>query len=206
VAEVGVPKEYTVATLQISVLVPVTIPSYRCTHVVQSPGRFHPESSLLLTAAGLRKAATIFGADYPTPDGTCVRDFVHVSDLADAHLLALEYLRTGGESRALNVGLGEGYSVLEVIAEVERVTGRELPKQFSPRRPGDVPVLVADAGLARSVLGWTPTRRLSEMVSTAWKALQKVDRLLLPVLQQPAPVTELIPLNEEASRERIFRG
>jgi UDP-glucose 4-epimerase len=86
----------------------------------------HLIPSLLLTAAGLRSVATIFGTDYPTPDGTCVRDYVHVSDLAEAHVLALEYLLAGGESTVLNVGLGEGHSVLEVIAAVEKA------QAFSP--------------------------------------------------------------------------
>jgi UDP-arabinose 4-epimerase len=138
----------------------------------------HLIPSLLLTAAGLRKAAAIFGTDYPTPDGTCVRDFVHVSDLAEAHVLAFEYLRADGQSTALNIGTGEGHSVLDVVAVVESVTGRALGKQFFPRRPGDAPVLVADPSRARELLGWTASRSLQVIVSTAWKSFKNHRSLL----------------------------
>ena len=154
----------------------------------------HLIPSLLLTAARLRDSARIYGTDYPTPDGTCIRDYVHVSDLADAHVLALEHLMRGGESTVLNIGLGEGHSVLEVVAEVERVTGRVLPKEVSPRRPGDPAMLVADSSRARALLGWTPSRGLPEMVSTAWAALQK--HRLSQGRSESAQVIELVPLSQ----------
>jgi UDP-glucose-4-epimerase GalE len=155
----------------------------------------HLIPSLLLTAARLRDCARIYGTDYPTPDGTCIRDYVHVSDLADAHVLALEYLLRGGESTALNIGLGEGHSVMEIVAEVERVTGRTLPKEVSPRRPGDPAVLVADSSRARTLLGWAPSRGLPEMVSTAWAALQK--HRLPPERSSSAQVIEMVPLSQQ---------
>jgi len=114
----------------------------------------------------------IFGSDYPTPDGTCIRDYVHVSDLAEAHVLGLEYLERGGESTALNLGTGAGYSVSEVIAAVEKVVGRKVNKKFGPRRPGDPPSLVADPSKAQSALGWKASRTLTEIVSSAWVWLQ----------------------------------
>jgi UDP-glucose 4-epimerase len=108
-------------------------------------------------AAGVRPSLSIFGTDYPTPDGTGVRDYIHVEDLAAAHLSALDYLQAGGAAATLNCGYGHGYSVREVIQTVERVNGnRPLPVIESPRRAGDPPSLVADAGRIRDVLGWTP--------------------------------------------------
>jgi UDP-glucose 4-epimerase len=107
-------------------------------------------------AVGVRPHVSIFGTDYPTPDGTGVRDYIHVEDLATAHLDALEYLRSDGASTTLNVGYGHGYSVREVLASVERLSGRPLKIVEEPRRPGDPPVLVARADKVRSVLGWRP--------------------------------------------------
>ena len=108
-------------------------------------------------AVGARQECLkIYGADYPTPDGSAIRDYVHVTDLADAHLLALERLRKGGASTTLNVGYGRGYSVLEVIEAVERVTGSVLPHEVAPRRPGDPPQLIADSAAIRRVLDWRP--------------------------------------------------
>ncbi len=107
-------------------------------------------------AAGKRDFVAIFGTDYPTPDGTGIRDYIHVEDLADAHLKALDYLAAGGESTTLNCGYGHGYSVREVLAAMERVAGHPLNIVEKPRRPGDPPTLVADAGRIREVLGWTP--------------------------------------------------
>lgn len=107
-------------------------------------------------ALGRRDRLTVFGTDYPTADGTCVRDYVHVSDLVEAHLLALEHLRGGGEPRIWNCGYGRGASVRDVIAALERVTGRKLPVEEGPRRPGDPPELVADATRLRRELGWQP--------------------------------------------------
>jgi len=105
---------------------------------------------------GKRPHVSIFGTDYPTPDGTGIRDYIHVEDLADAHLKALDYLRAGGESAVLNCGYGRGYSVRELLATVERVAGQPLDKREAPRRAGDPPVLVAEADKIRSTLGWTP--------------------------------------------------
>jgi UDP-glucose-4-epimerase GalE len=110
----------------------------------------------------------LYGADYPTPDGTCIRDYVHVNDLAEAHLLALEYLVRGGCSKAFNLGTGNGSSVLDVLAAVERTAGRTLYKNLCPRRPGDPPMLLADSQRARDTLNWRPKRTLQQMVATAW--------------------------------------
>ena len=107
-------------------------------------------------AVGRREKLLVFGTDYPTADGTGVRDYIHVEDLADAHLKALDYLRNGGPSTTLNCGYGHGYSVKEVIAAVERVAGHKINVEEVPRRAGDPPALVAKSELARSVLGWTP--------------------------------------------------
>ncbi len=106
--------------------------------------------------AGTRESISIYGDDYDTPDGTCVRDYIHVSDLAEAHLAALAYLEKGGESRILNCGYGHGYSVKEVLAAVERCAGRPLNPTVGPRRPGDPPILVADVTALRRTLDWTP--------------------------------------------------
>ncbi|MFO7286947.1 MAG: UDP-glucose 4-epimerase GalE [Gammaproteobacteria bacterium] len=124
-------------------------------------GQSTPNATLLTkvaceVAVGKRERLLIYGTDYPTPDGTGVRDYIHVEDLADAHLKALEYLRRGGESVVLNCGYGRGYSVREVIAAVERVAGTKLATEEAPRRPGDPPVLIAEATKIRSTLGWTP--------------------------------------------------
>jgi UDP-glucose-4-epimerase GalE len=128
----------------------------------------HLIPSALEAAAGMREYLEIYGTDYPTPDGTCVRDYVHVSDLAEAHVLTLEYLAAGRESSAFNLGSERGYSVREVIATVEEVTGRRVPTRVSPRRKGDPPVLVAESQRARELLHWKPTRSLRDMVATAW--------------------------------------
>ena len=112
---------------------------------------------------------TVFGNDYPTSDGTCVRDYIHVSDLAEAHALSLDYLRDGGSSTAINLGNGQGYSVLEVVEAARAVTGCEIPIQIEGRRAGDPSHLVADAEKARSVLGWQPQHAdLSTIIKSAW--------------------------------------
>jgi UDP-arabinose 4-epimerase len=112
----------------------------------------------------------VFGTDYPTEDGTAVRDYIHVDDLAQAHLLALEYLKKGGESRAFNLGTGQGYSVRQVLHMVEEISGIPVPHHAAPRRVGDPPVLVADNRTARHVLGWTPkSSSLRQIVESAWK-------------------------------------
>ncbi|MDJ0950963.1 MAG: UDP-glucose 4-epimerase GalE [Alphaproteobacteria bacterium] len=126
---------------------------------------------LLQTAAGARPALEIYGHDYPTADGTAVRDYVHVSDLADAHVRALVYLLDGGQPIALNLGTGRGYSVREVVAEAEMVTGRSIKTVLAPRRPGDTPALVADGRLAREVLEATfpLSQNLTTILETAWR-------------------------------------
>lgn len=133
-----------------------------------------PETHLipiaLQAAAGLRDGMDVYGSDYATPDGTCLRDYVHVTDLCRAHYQALEYLAAGGKSRAFNLGTGRGYSVKEVIACVKRVTGKDFSVRMAPRRAGDPPALVADGTCAKEVLGWTPVRaELDLIVQDAWR-------------------------------------
>ncbi|HYE53128.1 MAG TPA: UDP-glucose 4-epimerase GalE [Azospirillaceae bacterium] len=128
-------------------------------------------------ALGRRPHLDVFGRDYPTPDGTCVRDFIHVGDLVDAHLLALDHLFAGGGSLVLNCGYGRGYSVLDVVRAVERVTGARLPVLDAPRRPGDAAIVVADPSRLRAEFGWRP--RLDDLdaivASTlAWEARRAV--------------------------------
>lgn len=132
-----------------------------------------PETHLIPLAldAAVEKgpALTVHGEDYPTPDGTCVRDYIHVGDLADAHARALKYLEDGGATRAFNLGTGAGVSVREVLDAVERVTGRKVPHHVGARRPGDPPVLVADTSRAGVELGWAPTMSdIDTIIATAW--------------------------------------
>lgn len=141
-------------------------------------GELHdPESHLIpcamQAAVGLRPEMQLFGTDYPTPDGTCVRDYVHVNDLADAHVTALELLANGSDSMEVNLGTGQGYSVKEIINKVEEVSGKNVPVKIAARRPGDPPSLVADASLAQKLLGWKASRGLDEIITTAWKWMQK---------------------------------
>jgi UDP-glucose-4-epimerase GalE len=136
-------------------------------------GELHqPETHLiplaLQAAAGTGPELKVFGSDYPTPDGTCIRDYIHVNDLAEAHVKALEHLQVGNESFAANLGTGRGHSVREVINTVEEVTGNPVPLRMCPRRVGDPPALVADPSLAESLLQWKAKRSLRESVSTAW--------------------------------------
>ncbi len=140
-------------------------------------GELHdPETHLiplaLLAATGNGPELQIFGDDYPTPDGTCLRDYIHVNDLADAHVKALQHLEQGGDSLALNLGTGKGHSVLEVIHAAEAAVGQPVRRKIGPRRPGDPPILVADASKAHKLLNWTPQRDLSNIVSTAWKFMR----------------------------------
>jgi UDP-glucose-4-epimerase GalE len=112
----------------------------------------------------------VFGEDYPTPDGTCLRDYVHVADLAEAHVLALEHLLRGGASATYNVGTERPVSVRDVLASVERVTGRTVPRRSGPRRPGDPAALYASASRIRAALGWAPRRPfLDDIVGDAWR-------------------------------------
>jgi UDP-glucose 4-epimerase len=114
-------------------------------------------------------ALSVFGDDYPTPDGTAIRDYIHVADLGSAHILALDYLRKGGASERFNLGTGNGNSVMEVIETAQRVTGLEVPFKIEPRRAGDPSRLVADAAKARRVLGWEPTYpELASIIETDW--------------------------------------
>ena len=137
-------------------------------------GEWHvPETHLiplaLQAAAGLRESVEIYGTDYPTPDGTCVRDYIHVTDLAQAHVLGLHYLQSGKASEAFNLGNGNGFSVREVIVAAERVTGQRVKSSASPRRPGDPPALVGSSAKARQILGWSPAfDRLDVIIDTAW--------------------------------------
>ncbi len=125
---------------------------------------------LILRAVKTGEPITVFGDDYPTPDGTCIRDYIHVDDLAQAHILAVEHLLNGGESDQFNVGTGTGHSVLEVIRAVEEVTGRKVPYVVGPRREGDPPALVAAPDKLRARLGWNPRYTdLRTVVDHAWK-------------------------------------
>lgn len=136
-----------------------------------------PETHLLpliLRAVMTGDPVTVFGDDYDTPDGTCIRDYIHVSDLAEAHVLAVNHLLKGGESEVFNVGTGSGHSVREVLAAVESVTGKKVPSRIGSRREGDPPRLVADSRRLQGRLGWNPVRSdLRRIVSDAWEFAQK---------------------------------
>ncbi len=125
----------------------------------------------LEAAAGLRPKLKLFGSDYPTPDGTCIRDYIHVSDLAQAHVLAIESLLSGGPGGVYNLGTGRGHSNREVLSAVERVVGLPVPAEPAPRRPGDPAELVADATRFRNDFGWQPRFDLDAIVDTAWRWL-----------------------------------
>lgn len=132
-----------------------------------------PETHLiplvLLTALGQRESISVFGTDYPTPDGTCIRDYIHVTDLATAHVLGLEYLLKGGETDVFNLGNGNGFSVREVIQAAEVVTGKSIAVVESDRRPGDPPALVGSSDKAMRVLGWQPQHSdIKEILTDAW--------------------------------------
>ena len=134
----------------------------------------NPETHLLplvlMAALGKRDSVAIFGTDYPTPDGTCIRDYIHVTDLADAHILGLEYLLNGGSTNVFNLGNGQGFSVKEAIDTAKIVTGREIKVVMSDRRPGDPPILVGSSDKARNILGWEPKYpALKEILTHAWK-------------------------------------
>ncbi len=142
-------------------------------------GEIHkPETHLIPSAfeavRGERPALDIFGDKYPTPDGTCVRDYIHVSDLAEAHVQGLEYI-TGKNSTAINLGTGKGNSILEVLSTIKSVTGREVPSRMAPARAGDPPELVADPTRAEKLLGWKAKRSLEQIVSTAWKWAERAQ-------------------------------
>jgi UDP-glucose 4-epimerase len=153
----------------------VSLRYFNAAGATRERGEHHdPETHLvplvLEAAAGRRPSVSIYGDDYDTPDGTAVRDYIHIEDLGEAHLLALGHLRRGGASDFLNLGNGTGYSVRQVIDEARRVTGRDVPSVVGPRREGDPPRLVADASRARAVLGWEPKRpSLGEIIGSAWR-------------------------------------
>lgn len=133
---------------------------------------------LMRVASGMMPDIKMFGQDYATPDGTAVRDYVHVTDLADAHILSLEHLMAGKDSLTLNIGTSEGHSVAEVIDAARRITGHAIPVDQCPRRAGDPAELVADAAKAREVLGWTPRySTLDVIVDTAWKWRQRQNEM-----------------------------
>jgi UDP-glucose-4-epimerase GalE len=141
-------------------------------------GEMHdPETHLiplaLEAAAGLRSELTIYGDDYATPDGTCIRDYIHVNDLAEAHVLALEYLADGGSTTAINLGTGEGKSIKELVTAIGAATGTKIRTKIAPRRPGDPPVLVADASRAGEVLNWKSSHTITNIVSSSWNWLQR---------------------------------
>jgi UDP-glucose-4-epimerase GalE len=136
----------------------------------------NPETHLiprvLMAITGEVDALEVYGTDYPTPDGTCIRDYIHVEDLAEAHALALKHLLTTKESIQCNLGTGQGISVKEIIAAAEEVTGKSVPVTYGPRREGDPPELVADPSLAHEILGWKAQRRdVSDIVGSAWQWL-----------------------------------
>jgi UDP-glucose-4-epimerase GalE len=140
--------------------------------------RHDPETHLIpliLKAVQTGEPVKVFGIDYPTPDGTCIRDYIHVSDLADAHIFAVEHLLSGGASDVFNVGTGHGKSVKEVLASVERVTGKKPPFTIGPRREGDPPSLVADSSKLQTKLGWAAKRAdLDKIVADAWQFAEKL--------------------------------
>jgi UDP-glucose 4-epimerase len=146
-------------------------------------GEATPENSHLVKVAceaalGLRPGMRVNGTDYPTPDGTCVRDYVHVDDLARAHVLALARLADGGDPLVCNVGYGHGFSVREVIDAVRRVSGVDFPVEHGPRRPGDPPTLVAETARIRALLGWEPRHDdLGYIVGTAWRWEQRLREM-----------------------------
>ena len=141
----------------------------------QTYGEDHdPETHIiplvLWVALGKRDKFTIFGDDYPTPDGTCVRDYIHVLDLAQAHILALEALQAGGPSRTYNLGNGQGYSIQEVLAVARKIADHPIPAQVGPRRPGDPAILIAASELIKQELGWTPKHSdLETIIGDAWR-------------------------------------
>ena len=141
-------------------------------------GALHaPETHLiplvLDAAIGKRKSISVFGTDYPTLDGTCVRDYIHINDLADAHIRALEYIRKNDCSEKFNLGNGCGYSVKELIEMARKVTGKKIPVVYAERRPGDPPELIGSAEKAKRILGWEPKFDLESIMQTAWAWHQK---------------------------------
>jgi UDP-glucose-4-epimerase GalE len=159
-------------------------------------GEWHtPESHLiprvLDAARDGGRPIRVFGRDYPTADGTCIRDYIHVSDLARAHVLALARLAAGGAPGIFNLGQGRGCSVMEIIAHAERITGRKIPVEVSARRPGDAPVLIASNRRARRELGWEPRQSgLEEIIATAWSWHRQLGRKLNAAAAEKPPLDD----------------
>lgn len=157
----------------------VALRYFNASGATEKCGEHHePEAHLipnvLSAAAGNLPFVSVFGGDYETPDGTCVRDYIHISDLADAHVSALEYLKNGGDSTHINLGNGLGFSVLEVIEAARKVTGKTIETKIEPRRAGDPSHLIADATKAAEVLGWKPQfADIEKIIETAWNWKQK---------------------------------
>ena len=142
----------------------------------QNPANLLPV--IMETACGMRKQMRVFGTDYDTRDGTCIRDYVHVTDLADAHVKALEYIAKTGESLTVNLGSETGVTVKEMLDTARKITGKEIPAVFADRRPGDPANLVATSKLAREKLGWTPTHSdVTTLLESTWKAYLKNGKL-----------------------------
>ena len=148
-------------------------------------GELHnPETHLIPRLLEIARSGTgcaqVYGNDYPTPDGTCIRDYIHITDLGSAHAAALEYLISGRPCAVVNLGTGDGYSVLQVVDRVRKITGRDIPIRFQDRRPGDPPRLVADPGKARTLLDWrTGHSSLDEIVESAWNWHRSANRRAL---------------------------
>jgi UDP-glucose 4-epimerase len=154
---------------------------FNASGATEHKGEFHePETHLVpnvLSAAANNRGVSVFGSKYPTPDGTAIRDYIHVADLAEAHVLALDRLASGSDSMFLNLGTGRGYSVLEVIETARQITGCPIPARIEPPRPGDPPSLVADARKAAHLLGWKPVRsELASILRSQWEWRQKHPR------------------------------
>lgn len=152
----------------------VALRYFNAAGATERSGEHHdPETHLipnvLAAAADANKHISVFGGNYPTPDGTPIRDYVHVADLADAHIRALNYLKRGGDSQFLNLGTGHGYSVLEVIESTRKVTGKTIRTKIEAPRPGDPARLVANGANAKKILGWTPESDLETIIRTAWE-------------------------------------
>ncbi|MDR2179155.1 MAG: UDP-glucose 4-epimerase GalE [Synergistaceae bacterium] len=153
----------------------VALRYFNASGATAAKGEAHrPESHLIPLALqvplGKRARLAVYGDDYPTPDGTCVRDYIHVADLADAHVKALAYLREGGASQKINLGNGKGFSVREIVTAAEKVTAAAIPFRVEPRREGDPAILIASSEKARKILGWTPRYpELEDIIRSAWE-------------------------------------
>ena len=149
-------------------------------------GATHLITISLRAALGIKTHLDIFGTDYPTHDGTCIRDYIHVDDLSDVHILALEYLTSGGSSRIYNCGYGHGYSVKEVVEKVKEVTGVDFSVRYAGRRPGDPPILIADASKLKEKFGWKPKYdNLEDIIKTAWDWEKKMSQLPHMAIKPP---------------------